>query len=79
MVEVAEDNKKKEKKGEKEKEMQKRRRKSPYVGIEPTTSYSALPLNNVYVFNCTYYLSQISFLMMRLWLCSLTFMSQLGS
>ena len=54
MVEVAEDNKKKEKKGEKGKGDAKRRRKSPNVGIEPTTSYSALTLNYAYVFNCTY-------------------------
>ena len=35
MVEVAEDNKKKEQRREKGKEMQKRRRKSPDVEIEP--------------------------------------------
>ena len=60
MVEVAEDNKKKEKRGEKERKRKgdaKKERKSPNVGIEPTTSYSALPLNYAYVFNCTYYLS----------------------
>ena len=60
MVEVGEDNKKKRKKGGKERKRKgdaKRRRKSPNVGIEPTTSYSALPLNYAYVFNCMYYLS----------------------
>ena len=65
MVEVAEDNKKKEKKGEKERKRKGDAKKGgEKVPIEPTTSYSTLPLNYAYVFNCTYYLSQISFLMM---------------
>ena len=52
MVEVAEDNKKKEQRREKGKEMQ----KSPNVGIEPTTSYSAAHVTTIElrlrVYNC---------------------------
>ena len=64
MVEVTEDNRKKEIKGkrrEKKGDAKKRRRKGPNVGIEPTASYSAAHVTTI-VFIIL--LSQISFLMM---------------
>ena len=55
MVEVVEDNKKKDKKGKKERkrkgDAKKEEKKFQCRDIEPTISYSALPLNYAYLHN----------------------------
>ena len=60
MVEVVEDNKKQEKRGKKsekkERICKKRRRKSPNIGIEHTTTYYAAHVSSIelrlHIYNC---------------------------